>query len=235
MRPRPYRLTLSMTVHNEADRYLSRVLQRYRPIIDQAVIIDDGSTDHTVSVCEEILNGIPLHLIRNEASNFKEEHRLRKQQWEATLSTDPDWILNVDADELFDQQLDQHIEALLRQHVYDAFYFRLYDMWNETHYREDYFWRAHLIYRPFLVRPHCLASTAWKETNQHCGRFPLEIEQLSFACHSARIQHFGWATPQDRLHKAERYRLLDPEGQYGWLEQYESILDPAPPLVAWEE
>ena len=25
-------------------------------------------------------------------------------------------------------------------------------MWNETHYREDEYWNAHSVYRPFLMR-----------------------------------------------------------------------------------
>lgn len=45
----------------------------------------------------------------------------------------------------------------------------------------------------------------------------------------------GWARPADRVAKHHRYLAQDPDGRYGWLAQYRSILDPDPYLVAWEE
>ncbi len=65
---KPYRpkLTLSMVVKNEADRYLKQVLKEHLQYIDNAVIIDDGSTDSTVQVCFDMLKDIPLHIIKNE-------------------------------------------------------------------------------------------------------------------------------------------------------------------------
>jgi len=48
------KLTLSMVVHNEADRYLRRALEAHRAYIDEAVIIDDGSTDESVELCREV-------------------------------------------------------------------------------------------------------------------------------------------------------------------------------------
>ena len=41
------KLTLSMIVKNEENRYLERALKEHKKYIDSAVIIDDGSTDRT--------------------------------------------------------------------------------------------------------------------------------------------------------------------------------------------
>lgn len=57
-RGRP-KLTLSMIVKDEADRYLREVFQEHRNYINEAAIIDDGSTDGTVQVCLNALDGIP--------------------------------------------------------------------------------------------------------------------------------------------------------------------------------
>ena len=45
---RSNRLTLCMLVRNESGRYLDRVLKSTAEIIDEAVIVDDASTDGTL-------------------------------------------------------------------------------------------------------------------------------------------------------------------------------------------
>jgi len=90
--------------------------------------------------------------VRNETSRFSNEVELRKQQWEETLKIEPDWILNLDADEMFERRFATEIRALLRSVDADLLCFRLYDFWNETHYRDDDLWRSHMTYRLFLMR-----------------------------------------------------------------------------------
>jgi glycosyltransferase involved in cell wall biosynthesis len=233
MQDRRPKLTLSMIVKNEADRYLPQALTQHCSYIDEAVIIDDGSTDDTVAVCQEILDGIPLHLVQNQTSQFANEITLRKQQWEETLRTKPEWILNLDADEMFEDRFADQLEDILQQTTYEAIYFRLYDMWNETHYRDDAYWQAHKFYRPFMIKYRSDMDYTWQETAQHCGRFPLTIHHFSYFCHPAKIKHLGWASSEDRNIKYLRYKELDPEAQYGWKEQYDSILDDDPHLIPW--
>ncbi|SFS71375.1 glycosyltransferase family 2 protein [Paenibacillus sp. BC26] len=235
MTERHGRITLSMVVRNEAGRYLRRALLHHREFIDAAVIIDDCSDDDTVAICQEMLAGIPVKIVINERSEFSNEIELRKRQWEETAATNPEWILNLDADEIFEANMRDFVPTLVNQHAIDTFAFRLYDMWSETHYREDSYWQAHLFYRPFLVRYRPEAIYRWKETPQHCGRFPLTVLDFPFAAHEARLMHFGWATPEDRQHKYDRYMRLDLDAKYGWKAQYDSILDPAPLLKAWSD
>lgn len=230
---RPH-VTLSMIVRNEEHRYLRQALETHRPWIDRAVIIDDGSTDHTVALCQEMLEGIPLTLIVNPASLFADEVSLRKQQWETTVATGPEWILNLDADEILTTDFGAVRNQLLGG-TEDAIYFRLFDMWSDTHYREDQYWQAHAYYLPFLVRYRPEWTYEWKETPQHCGRFPLTIQHFAYGCHSPRVKHYGWARAEDRIRKYERYQELDPDARYGWKEQYESILDAEPRLLQWSE
>ncbi|WKL03829.1 hypothetical protein Q0F98_10840 [Paenibacillus amylolyticus] len=148
--------------------------------------------DGTVALCRELLDGIPLVLVENAASRFADEVSLRKQQWEETVATNPEWILNLDADEILTSDFGV-VQDLLLSGNEDAIYFRLFDMWSETHYREDKFWQAHAYYRPFLIRYHPGMSYEWKETPQHCGRFPLTIQHWSYGCHAPRVKHYGWA------------------------------------------
>lgn len=228
------RITLSMIVKNEEGRYLKRVLSSLRGHIDEAVIIDDGSSDNTANICKEILNDIPLHMVYNEQSMFNHEVELRKMQWSETIKTNPDWILNLDADELIEDIFWEQAQKLINDKDYDLCCFRLYDMWNETHYREDEYWNAHSIYRPFLMRYQPDFNYKWNETAQHCGRFPVNTFSLPSVDSDFRIKHFGWAIEKDRAEKKKRYQLLDPDAIYGIREQYESIMDLHPNLIKWE-
>ncbi len=204
-------------------------------LIDHAVILDDASEDNTVELCQEILQGIPLTLFSNKEPLFHNEILLRRQLWEMAVKTNPEWIVILDADELFEENYPEKLRELLSNSPQvDYLSFRLYDLWTETQYRDDPLWQAHKWYRPFIVRNIPNFQAQWQETPQHCGRFPKNIIGLRGSTSPLRIKHLGWVRPQDRLAKYYRYKQLDPNGTYGNLEQYRSILDPRPNLVAWK-
>lgn len=227
------KITLAMLVRNEADRYLETVLAQAGRYVDQAVILDDASGDGTVELCQRMLAHIPLHMVVNREPGFGNEIQLRKQLWEMAVAADPEWILILDADEIFEERMVHEAKLIAANTEEDVVSFRLYDMWTEECYREDACWNAHMTYRPFMVRYKPDFLYRWRETPQHCGRFPENIGQLRGTKSEIRVKHLGWMRPTDRLVKYYRYKLLDPEGRYGNREQYLSILDPKPNLRRW--
>lgn len=229
------RIVLSMTVRNEEGRYLEQCLDKVGKYIDEAVILDDASSDQTVNLCEMLLKDTPHRLIRNETSMFANESELRKKLWNETLKAGPDWILCLDADEVPDEGFWMHLREMVEDEQYDSYGLYLYDMWNENEYREDPYWNAHESSRIFLLRYRPDFQYVWKETPQHCGRFPANLEDFPRCNVKYRIKHFGWARLEDRKRKYERYRRLDPEAIYGIRRQYDSILDSYPHLVQWSE
>jgi hypothetical protein len=229
------KLTLSMVVRNEANRWLSEALRAHRPFIHEAVIVDDASEDDTVELIRRELDGIPLRLVRNSTSRFSNEVELRQQQWQESLETQPDWLLILDADEILEPAATTVIPDIIRQTDYSLIGFPLYDFWSSTHYREDEWWCAHKSPRPFLLRYTPDLLYRWRETAQHCGRMPANVFELPSAALDLRIKHMGWADPKERKRKLARYQQLDPEARYGIAHQYRTIMDPCPNLVAWQD
>lgn len=235
------RLTFSMIMKNEANRKLRECLEEiksYTQKIDlRIVIIDDASTDNSVQTCYEVFkdSDIPLTIIKNTSSRFSNEIELRQQQWQAAIDTNPEWILTLDADEIFEEKMREEIYNLTNQNVIDIWCFRLYDFWDENHYRSDNLWCAHTNYRAFLIRYRPEFNYRWHETAQHCGRFPKNIYELPYSFSNIRLKHYGWAKKEEREEKYKRYMKLDPTGKHGSLAQYESILDQNPNLIPWVE
>nr|WP_066633818.1 glycosyltransferase family 2 protein [Desulfolucanica intricata] len=234
-KPKGSSITLAMLVRNEADRYLEQVLKHAAQYIDRAVILDDASDDSTVEVCKQSLKGIPLNLVSNKEPCFNNEIVLRKQLWSLAVAARPDWILILDADEIFEEKAAEVLPSLAEDPDVYHYSFRLFDMWDEKHYREDAYWNAHKWYRPFMVKYVPWFNYLWKETPQHCGRFPKNINELKGKTSELRIKHLGWMNPKDRLKKYYRYKELDPNSIYGIAAQYRSILDPRPNMVPWIE
>ncbi|WP_119293569.1 glycosyltransferase family 2 protein [Azohydromonas sediminis] len=228
-------ITLSMVVRNESGRYLEKALMRHREFIDRAVIIDDASEDDTVDIVTRCLHGIQTKIVRLPNSHFHNEVALRKIQWKETVETCPDWILNLDADEILEDGCGAAIRDWAHQTQYRYIGFSLFDMWDDYHYRDDALWNAHRRLWGFMFRYSPLLNYEWKESAQHCGRFPRSVEFFEMGCSNIRIQHMGWARRADRERKYRRYLELDPQGRHGSMAQYASILDESPHLVRWTE
>ena len=227
------KLTLAMLVRNESQKFIKDILVHAAQYIDNAVILDDASEDDTVDICKAALKDIPLTIVSNERPSFSNEILLRKQLWQMTINTNPDWILCLDADEIFEDRIKNIIKLLIDHPSFNHYCFRLYDMWDEAYYREDNYWQAHNCYRPFLVRYQPNFSYEWNELPLHCGRLPKNTTSLSGCLCEIRLKHLGWSTKQLREDKYKRYIHLDPEGKYGIMEQYRSILDENPRLIPW--
>jgi len=233
---KPEKLTLSMIIKNEAGRFLEEVLQEHSNYIDSAVIIDDGSTDQSIEICKKVLSNVKLVIIENPISKFSNEVTLRKQQWQATLEEEPDWILNLDADEIFEKKFSKEIHFLIHQKDFSTISFPLYDMWDKEHYRDDEYWFAHKTQRPFLIKYDGNYDYEWLEAKQHCGRFPKNILDIgSNAVSSLRLKHLGWSRHEERIDKYNRYQMLDTEKNDFTTKHYASILDEKPNLLLWQE
>ncbi|MGC5774645.1 glycosyltransferase [Paenibacillus pabuli] len=229
------KLTAMLQVRNERGRYLEEVLDDLSEFVDEIVIVDDASTDGTPDICRAYPKVVRLEVL--EKPLFAEEWRLRNALWQAAVGTDPDWLLSVDADELYSTEAKNAIRSLINQEHSDWIAFRFYDMWGgRTHYREDNLWGLHRRHTASLVRYMPGYPYFYPQQNHHVPRLPLPCTVLPGISTELKVQHLGWAgSLEDRVRKYLRYKRIDPHGEWGSLEHYESILDPEPRLIPWKE
>lgn len=234
-RARNNKLTAMLQVRNESGRYLREVLDRLSEAADELVVVDDASEDDTADVCRSYPKVV--RLVELPRPLFGEEWRLRALLWQAAASTEPDWLLSVDADEIYEDRAIREMRVLIDQDVYDWVGFRFHDMWNgSAHYRDDEHWNAHRRHAMTLVRYMPGYPCEYPRADHHVPRLPPAYSALPGLLTDLRVKHMGWAGGwEEKLRKYHRYKRLDPEGKWGSLAQYESILDLNPTLRPWTE
>ena len=228
-------LTALLQVRNEENRYLEEVLNDLTEYVDDVVIVDDASTDRTVEICQSYPK--VKEIVQLPESHFHKEWELRNILWREGCKYEPDWLLVIDADEVFESSFKTKVRELINQDSYDWVGFRMYDFWGgKTHYREDDFWNLHQRYSTMLVRYLPDFPYYYLQKEHHASRLPLSYQALVGCFSDYRVKHFGWAgDEEERRKKYERYMEIDPNGTWGSLDHYQSILDTNPNLVEWKE
>ena len=230
------RIIGGLLIKNEYDRYLKMFLENNLQIFDRLVVVDDHSTDNTLEYLHNYDSFIPINVFTSTDSMWsKQEWRQRKRLFDLCQASckEGDYIMILDCDEIISKPLT--LRNRLQTCAIDCVALRLYDMWSKDYYRDDKYWMAHKSFYPLIVKNKKI-NAVWNPQSLHCGRLPMNysIENiLNFE--EAKIKHYGWSDKSDRLIKYARYMAVDPDGKYGWLDQYKSILDEYPKLVKFEE
>lgn len=195
------KLVVQMIVRNEADRYLKQILGPVcnSEAVSRVIIIDDGSTDKTSELCRSFPK---TKVITQKTSLFDvNESALREKLWNLVKSENPDWVLSLDADELFESKFWSELPAMLETN-YEWFAFRLLDMWDAEHYRIDGHWSP-MFTRLFRFR----SEPFGRQGTIHSGCVPTYINDMRYGQARAdiRCKHLGWSTPEEKERKYDFY------------------------------
>jgi glycosyltransferase involved in cell wall biosynthesis len=97
------KLSVALAVFNE-EKNIERCLKSIQDIADEIIIVDGGSTDHTIKIAQKF----PVKII--STSNPKIFHINKQKALEASKF---DWILQLDSDEMVSPELSQEIKKII--------------------------------------------------------------------------------------------------------------------------
>ena len=231
-------------IRNEANnRWLNEYTKQMFDLCDTMTFLDDNSTDDTIQeICilhSNIENKPKLKIINNESCMWEtNEVEARKKLFDEVVTEckHGDWIICLDADEIIPNEYMNYLKYCLNYlyqypvESYDGMAFRLFDMWDDKHYRFDKWWTGHLRPWCFAIRYDKKRSYEWSDKKLHCGRFP---QNASLKCRDTLtpVKHMGWSREEFRKLKYDKYMEIDSNKQDGLIEQYYSILDKNPNLI----
>lgn len=229
-------LIVGSLVYNEEHKFLKQYLNGISKIANKIVIIDDGSTDNSVNICEKYTDiiGITEHVFH------KNESQLRQALWEACTKQckENDFILIQDCDELYTDSSLLHFQQAIQiadKLQADGIGINLYDMWNENQYREEPpYWTANKHFWVRCVRYKKNYTYYWNSNKLHCGSLPINAYYCAIPT-KLQIKHMAYSTLELRQKKVEFYNNLDPQAKYGIKAQYDSILDENPILKDFKD
>lgn len=125
----------AMNVKNE-EWIIEYSLTALSQIVDEIVIVDDGSIDKTVDIIKKFDKVTDLYLkpingLRTEIADWNRLTRMAQKRG-------ADWILYIDADEVFEPKMKVKIRELVKREDAGEYRFRKITLWHGLkYYRSD--------------------------------------------------------------------------------------------------
>lgn len=211
------KLVASLVVKNELGRYLPECIGHLREFVDHIVVLDDGSTDRTGEWLDDNADGkmSVTHLEPEDGFFSGHEGRKRQRLLDLTLAQEPDWVLNIDADE-FISDGDKVRDYITNQPRFVGT-LPMEEVWaaekSALKIRMDGGWRPHPVPCLWSASLSGMRGRPLQITNNAlaCGREPEVVRRYYGRARptGSSILHFGWANRSERQSRYERYVTAD--------------------------
>jgi glycosyltransferase involved in cell wall biosynthesis len=116
--------------------FLKEWLERYESLVDEIVVLDNGSTDGTV----EMLEAHPkvVDIVHTVGYN---EGRDKNIMYDHVRMRNPDWCLWLDVDEIFEPSLTRSVlDKMMRSKLVDRYAFRRFHFIDRENFAASNYW-----------------------------------------------------------------------------------------------
>lgn len=200
-------------IKNEA-RWIEQSLKSATEICDEIIILNDGSTDETVEICESFAQVVTIHSQKNLPFD---ETRDKNTLLGMALKRNPDFILILDGDEIIMSNSKQRLfyELNILHPNTNVFEFRSLYVWDKPNqFRCDGVYNNIWIKKLFRLKNQP-ENLRFAETdflgNAHCTAIPDNLIGIEQSVRSkVSILHYGYYDEELRLQKFNFLNKLDP-------------------------
>lgn len=206
-----YKIICICQIYNEIEKgNLIRFYKYIKPLVDDIVIYDDGSTDGSY---EYSLNQTP-YVIRGSKNDFKNEINHRQLMLEKALELSSDFILWLDADEVLSLQSKKELQNACGECIrsnYDGVAIKEINIWRSYTWRRlDSLYDQGWFNRLWRVVP----GLAFQEIKPglHQDLFPPQIKNV-IKTDKIFVIHYGFA---DEINLSYKYLTYRDQGQKGY-------------------
>ncbi len=205
-----YKIVCICQIYNELLKgNLERFIEYLTPLVDDIVAWDDASTDGSF----DYLIRHTSHVLRGKRTNFAKEMQIKKVLLENTLKLGPDFIMYLDADEVFTANTATRLQELCaycEKKELDGLSFHKLNLWRSKSWRRidnlyDEGWFVHL----WRVTP----NISYGKTRQglHQNPYPPSIKKIERVS-DVQILHYGFSSERLLAHKYLVYRAYGQRG-----------------------
>ena len=202
----------------ESERYLQASLEELKRLCDDVVVVGNNTDKKT----EEMIRAFDFWFYRDDREWGLYQPDIKTDLLKKVGGLNPDWIIALDADEVFAPEFTREEAEKLASQDEIAWYFMIINLYNDyLHYAHDVgiqkFWNI----RFYKYMPE--HGLEFQKTRVHCGLAPPVA--YKYGWHAPYyVEHYGLMKPEDRAKKAERYQIYDPQARFKGRAYYDDLV-----------
>ena len=206
-------IVVTYRIKNE-ERWIEKSLESVLDICSEVVILDDGSTDDTLSICKKFPKVVDIH---HQEGLPLDEIRDRNKLLKMALKRNPDYVFSIDGDEILapnsKEILSEELDILYPDSkIFEFQFLYFWDELNKIRYDGLYgkTWQPRLLKIDSNSSKLSIKKSNYSG-NLHCGSIPINPKLSEKSIRSnVKIFHYGNFDNNTRQTKFEFYNKHDP-------------------------